>query len=142
MTEDAPQRDFPGREVFNGLRWIVRSGSSWRLAPHDLPPWYVVYQQTRAVAKQAHVKPTEARMIHERPAVIQELAWQVPYMRSSPGAESVKDILFNFYNGELFRMVVTYDPDRIAGMTAEDTVEAVSAHYGTATSPVAEIILS
>src|SRR5882672_11470291 len=47
MTEDAPQRDFPLREVFNGLRWIVRSGSSWRLMPHDLPPWYVIYQQTQ-----------------------------------------------------------------------------------------------
>jgi transposase len=47
MTEDAPQRDFPLREVFNGLRWIVRSGSAWRLMPHDLPPWYVVYQQTQ-----------------------------------------------------------------------------------------------
>jgi transposase len=47
MTEDAPQRNFPLREVFNGLRWIVRSGSSWRLMPHDLPPWYVVYQQTQ-----------------------------------------------------------------------------------------------
>ena len=47
MTEDAPQRDFPLREVFNGLRWIVRSGSSWRLMPHDVPPWYVVYQQAQ-----------------------------------------------------------------------------------------------
>jgi transposase len=47
MTEDAPQRDFPLREVFNGLRWITRSGSSWRLMPHDLPPWHVVYQQTQ-----------------------------------------------------------------------------------------------
>ena len=47
MTEDAPQRDFPLREVFNGLRWIIRSGSSWRLMPHDLPPWHVVYQQTQ-----------------------------------------------------------------------------------------------
>ena len=47
MTEDAPQRDFPLREVFNGLRWMVRSGSSWRMIPHDLPPWYVVYQQTQ-----------------------------------------------------------------------------------------------
>jgi transposase len=37
MTEDAPQRDFPLREVFNGLRWIVRCGFSWRLAPYDLP---------------------------------------------------------------------------------------------------------
>jgi len=95
-----------------------------------------------AVAKQAHVKPSEARMIHERPAVIQELAWQAPYKRSSPRADSVKDILFSFYNGELFRIVVTYDRERIAGMTAEDIVEAVSAKYGTATGPIAEIILS
>jgi hypothetical protein len=95
-----------------------------------------------AVAKQAHVKPSEARTIHERPAVIQELAVQAPYMRSSLGADSVRDILFSFYNGELFRIVVTYDPERIAGMTAEDIVEAVSAKYGTATRPVAEIILS
>jgi transposase len=47
MTEDAPQRDYPLREVFNGLRWMVRSGSSWRMMPHDLPPHYVVYQQTQ-----------------------------------------------------------------------------------------------
>jgi transposase len=47
MTEDAPQRDYPLREVFNGLRWIVRSGAAWQMMPHDLPPHYVVYQQLR-----------------------------------------------------------------------------------------------
>ena len=47
MTEAAPQREFPLREVFNGLRWIVRTGAQWRWLPHDLPPWYVVYQQSR-----------------------------------------------------------------------------------------------
>jgi transposase len=47
MTEDAPQREYPLREVFNGLRWMVRGGSSWRLMPHDLPPWNVVYQQAQ-----------------------------------------------------------------------------------------------
>jgi transposase len=35
------------REVFNGLRWPVRSGASWRLMPHDLPPWHTGYQQTQ-----------------------------------------------------------------------------------------------
>jgi transposase len=45
ITENAPQRDFPLQEVSGGLRRIVRSGSSWRLMPHDLPPCYVVYQQ-------------------------------------------------------------------------------------------------
>lgn len=47
MTEDAPQREYPLREVFNGLRWMARAGASWRLMPHDLPPWHVVYQQTQ-----------------------------------------------------------------------------------------------
>src|SRR5262245_54980593 len=51
MTEDAPQRDLPLREVFNGLRWIVRTGAPWRLTPHDLPPYYVVYQQSQRCIK-------------------------------------------------------------------------------------------
>ena len=47
MTEDAPQREYPLREVFNGLRWIVRTGAQWRWMPHDLPPWNVIYQQSQ-----------------------------------------------------------------------------------------------
>ena len=47
MREDAPQRDYSLREVFNALRWLARTGSPWRLLPHDLPPWHVVYQQTQ-----------------------------------------------------------------------------------------------
>ena len=47
MKEDAPQREHSLREVFNRLRCTVRSGGSWRLMPHDLPPWYTVYQQTQ-----------------------------------------------------------------------------------------------
>jgi transposase len=47
MTEDAPQREHDLREVFNGLRWIVRTGAQWRMMPHDLPPWAAVYQQTQ-----------------------------------------------------------------------------------------------
>ena len=51
MTEDAPQREYPLREVFNGLRWIVRTGAQWRWMPHDLPPWNVTYQQSRRWVK-------------------------------------------------------------------------------------------
>ena len=47
MKEEAPQRDHPLREVFNALRWFVRAGCPWRMMPNDLPPWHVVYQQTR-----------------------------------------------------------------------------------------------
>jgi transposase len=47
MKEDAPQRDHELRAVFNGLRWIVRTGAQWRMMPNDLPPWYTVYQQAQ-----------------------------------------------------------------------------------------------
>lgn len=47
MTEAAPQRQHPLREVFNGLRWIVRTGAQWRYMPNDLPPWHTVYQQVQ-----------------------------------------------------------------------------------------------
>jgi hypothetical protein len=88
------------------------------------------------------VKPSEARVIHERPVMIQELEWQSPFTNSSQRVESVGNILFRFYNGELYHLVVTYDRERTEGMTAEDLIEAVSAKYGTATRPDAEIILS
>jgi len=47
MMEDAPQRRHDLREVFNGLRFIARTGLQWRFMPNDLPPWQAVYQQTR-----------------------------------------------------------------------------------------------
>ena len=47
MDEQAPQRTYPLRELFNGLRWFVRAGCPWRLLPNDLPPWSAVYQQTQ-----------------------------------------------------------------------------------------------
>jgi len=42
---DAEQRDYDLRWVFNALHWLVRTGASWRMMPHDFPPWSVVYQQ-------------------------------------------------------------------------------------------------
>src|SRR5258708_14702332 len=47
LPEDAEQRTHSLREVFNGLRWITRAGAPWRMMPNDLPPWYIVYQQTQ-----------------------------------------------------------------------------------------------
>jgi transposase len=47
LREDAEQREHDLREVFNALRWIVRTGSPWRYIPNDLPPWAALYQQTQ-----------------------------------------------------------------------------------------------
>jgi len=47
VRQDAPQRTHDLREVFDALRWIVRAGTSWRMLPHDFPPWEAVYQHTQ-----------------------------------------------------------------------------------------------
>ena len=47
MTEAAPQRRPALREVFNGLRWLVRAGAPWRMFPNALPSWEVVSQHTQ-----------------------------------------------------------------------------------------------
>jgi transposase len=47
LPEDAGQRVYELRDVFDGLRWIVRTGSPWRYMPKDFPPWEMVYQQSR-----------------------------------------------------------------------------------------------
>ena len=45
--EDSPQREHSLRAVFNGLRYIVKTGNQWRFMPHDMPPWPAIYQQTQ-----------------------------------------------------------------------------------------------
>jgi transposase len=47
MREDAPQRDHRLRDLFDGLRWLVKTGAQWRYLPGDFPPWHAVYQQAR-----------------------------------------------------------------------------------------------
>ena len=47
LPETAGQREHPLREVFNGLRFILKTGAPWRWMPNDLPPWAAVYQQAQ-----------------------------------------------------------------------------------------------
>ena len=74
MKEDAPQRDHSLREVFNALRWFVRAGCPWRMMPNDLPPWYVVFQQTRRWIKAACFE----AMAHDLRTVLRmaQAAWE------------------------------------------------------------------
>jgi transposase len=41
------QRRYASRDVFNALRYVVRSGIQWHMLPHDFAPWEMVYQQSR-----------------------------------------------------------------------------------------------
>jgi hypothetical protein len=94
------------------------------------------------VAKQADVKPADVRVVHQRPALIQELEWR-PQRPLGPSSEAdpVKEVLFSFYDGELFRLMVDYDQYKTEGMTDADMVEAISSRYGIATKPAAKVIL-
>jgi hypothetical protein len=92
-------------------------------------------------AKQAGMNLAEAKTLHQRPAVIQELWWQRSFGGSSPQTDPVREIIFSFYNGDLFRMVVNYDRYRTEGLTDEDMIEAISVQYGIAARPVATIVL-
>src|SRR3712207_5300728 len=47
LPEEAGQREHSLREVFNGLRTIIKTGAPWRWMPNDLPPWAAVYQQAQ-----------------------------------------------------------------------------------------------
>ena len=47
MREDAVQRQHSLRELFNGLRYVIRYGIAWRAMPNDLPPWFTIYQQSQ-----------------------------------------------------------------------------------------------
>jgi hypothetical protein len=45
-------------------------------------------------------------------------------------ADPVRDVIFSFYDDQLYQVVVTYDRDRIEGLTNDDLIESISATYG------------
>lgn len=79
MTEDAPQRDYPLREVFNGLRWMVRTGAQWRMLPNDLPPWSAVYQQSQRWLKAGVFE----ALVHDLRMLLREVADRAPQPRAA-----------------------------------------------------------
>jgi hypothetical protein len=88
-----------------------------------------------AIAKQIGVNPLQAKVIHSRPALLQELDWRPRPLTTSSLPEPVKEVVFSFYNGELSRIAVNYDRYEIEGLTADDLVEAISTGYGASTQP-------
>jgi len=87
------------------------------------------------VLERTDQKMADVKVIHGRPALIQELTWWPPNL---PGAsfqsDTVEQILLSFYNGELYKISVTYDRASTEGLTAEDMVKSIAAKYGPATN--------
>jgi hypothetical protein len=77
---------------------------------------------------------SELKQIHQRPALIQELTWRPRYgIRRSPVSDtgSVEQMVFDFYDGRLFRVTVHYDRKQTEGLTDADMIEAISMIYST-----------
>jgi hypothetical protein len=85
------------------------------------------------ISKQAGTPVSDAKIIHRRPVLIQELQWRPNSLGPSPETESGKDVALRFFDGKLFQITIKYDRYDTEGLTTEDMIEAISATYGTAT---------
>jgi hypothetical protein len=92
------------------------------------------------VLKHTDKKLADVNVTHEGRPLFQEMTWWPPSM---PGttfrADSVEQILFSFYNGELYKITVTYDQTSTEGLTSQDMVKSIAETYGPATSVVPEM---
>src|SRR2546422_4876854 len=92
------------------------------------------------VLERTDQKMADVKVIHGRPALVQELNWWPPNLPgTSFQSDTVEQILFSFYRGELYKISVTYDRTSTEGLTAEDMVKSISTKYGPATNVVVEI---
>jgi hypothetical protein len=82
------------------------------------------------VANEIGAESPTARAISSRPERIDELDWRSNQFSSSSKPDSVREILFRFYNGGLFEMIVMYDRDHTSGLTDADMKEALTSVYG------------
>jgi hypothetical protein len=91
------------------------------------------------VLKQTDQRQADVRSLHQSPALVQELSWWPPMLTgSSYQADNVRQILFSFQNGELYKMSVSYDRSAVEGLTETDMVKFFSAKYGAPIMPAAE----
>jgi hypothetical protein len=94
-----------------------------------------------SVATLAGVAASTAKVIHQRPALMQDLEWRPSRWTSASitaQSDPVQQVTFGFYNDQLFRVVVDYDRDRTDGLTDVDMVEAISQTYGAPVKPAAK----
>jgi len=83
---------------------------------------------------------SDLRVVHERPALLQDLSWRPRFATGTPipNLDPVDEIVFSFYNDQLFKIAVRYDNTRTAGLTREDITAALSNDYGAPTTVRAE----
>lgn len=92
-----------------------------------------------SVLKHTDQRPADVKLLHARPALSQELVWWPSPAAASSRSDAIEQIVFSFYNGELYKLTVSYDRDATEGLTAADMTKALSAKYGPPTNVALEI---
>ena len=93
-----------------------------------------------AVLKHTDQRLLDVKATHDGSLLFQELTWRPANgIGVSYRSESVDELVFSFYKGELYKVVVIYDRASTEGLTADDMVKSISAKYGPATSVALEI---
>jgi hypothetical protein len=110
-----------------------------RAEPHEDYREFALGSPLARVVAQTDSALADVVRIHERPALIQQLRWRSPYL--TPGTnerrkDTVQQILFSFFDDQLFSITVDYDRLRIEGMTDADMVAALSERYGSPMTPL------
>ncbi|HEY3161392.1 MAG TPA: hypothetical protein VGJ78_20640 [Vicinamibacterales bacterium] len=85
-----------------------------------------------AVSALTQTRSADVTVVHERPAVMQELRW-IPSSFGTAGRShgaGLQQIVFSFYENQLYRLMIDYERSQTKGMTDRDVVDAVSAMYG------------
>src|SRR6266550_1173869 len=89
-----------------------------------------------SLLEQLHVTASAVTVVHQRPALIQDLRWRTPYVATSvkeprkDPRDPVEQIVFSFCDDQLFRIAIGYDRNQTEGMTDADMITGLSERYG------------
>lgn len=96
----------------------------------------------QSVARLVKSEPSQAKVLHRKPALLQEMEWRPQFLSAnSSQSDPVRAGVFSFYDGALYRALITYNEAKTEGLTPEDLTAALAAVYGPASHPAANITL-
>jgi len=97
----------------------------------------------QSVARLVKSEPSQAKVLHRKPALLQEMEWRPQFLSAnSSQSDPVRAGVFSFYDGALYRALITYNEAKTEGLTPEDLTAALAAVYGPATPAAAAIMVA
>jgi hypothetical protein len=108
--------------------------SSQLVSAQDLSRYraYALDSSLESVLAASEGRATDVRVLYQRPVMIQELEWRVPYtLAGKESIDPVRRIMFSFYDNALYQLLVSYDPDRTDGLSNGDIIASLTSTYGT-----------